>query len=241
MKKIALVTGSTKGIGKQIAVDLLCSGHFVILNYAHSDDIAESVSSELRKISDSFTIIKADLSSIDGLERLMSGVFKVTNVIDILILNAGITIRSEFEELTLEQWSSVFNVNLTVPFFLVQNVYKIMRYNGKILFVGSVLGRFPHSVSIPYGVSKGALEILVKYLVQYVLEKKITVNVVAPGFTDTDWQKGKDPDQRKRIEAKIASKRFADACEISSTCLHLIENSYINGQTINVDGGYGLI
>jgi len=240
IKKFALVTGSTKGIGKQIAVDLLRKGLFVILNYAHSDFDAEEVESELKGISSEFQIVKADLSSLEGLERLVAEVQKITSVLDYLILNAGATKRTGFAEVTLEEWNTILNVNLTMPFFIVQRTYPYMRSNGRILFIGSVLGRMPHAMSIPYGVSKAALETLVKYLVPSVSAKLITVNVVAPGFTDTDWHKGKDPAQRERIKGKIALHRFAKAAEISSTCMHLIDNSYINGQTIFVDGGYAL-
>jgi len=240
MKKFALVTGSTKGIGKQIAIDLLREGHFVILNYAHSDADAEKVKLELNGISTNFKIVKADLSSMEGLERLVAEIQKITGVLDYLVLNAGATKRSGFEEITIEDWNTIFNVNLTMPFFMVQRTYPCIRNDGRIIFIGSVLGRMPHATSIPYGVTKAALETLVKYLVANVSSKRITVNVVAPGFTDTDWQKGKDSKQRARIENKIALKRFANPKEIASTCMHLIANGYINGQTIYVDGGYAL-
>lgn len=237
-KKFALVTGSTKGIGKQIAIDLLKQGHFVILNYAHSDIDAKKTEAELKTISSEFALIKADLSSLEGLEQLVTEMLKITKLLDYLILNAGATKRSGFEEITYEDWNTIFNVNLAIPFFLIQRTFNALRDDGRILFIGSILGRIPHAVSIPYGVSKASLESLAKYIVPYVSAKRITVNVVAPGFTDTDWQKGKDPAQRERIEGKIALRRFADTAEISSACMHLIVNGYINGQTIYVDGGY---
>lgn len=96
----------------------------------------------------------------------------------------------------------------------------------------------PHAISIPYGVSKSSLGMLAKYLVKVFADRKITVNVLAPGFVETPWQMHKEQEHRQRIEDKIAVGRFATVKEISSTCLHLIDNGYINGQVIVVDGGY---
>lgn len=236
--KYALVTGSTKGIGKQIAIDLLKKGCFVILNYANSDSEADLAREEISLISDQFAIIKANLSEYDGLDNLIKSVLQITEHIDYLILNAGITKRCSLNEVTREDWDKVFNTNLTIPFFLVQEMAPILRENGRIIFIGSFLGVVPHATSIAYGVSKSALFPLAKYLVKYFVDKEITVNVIAPGFVDTPWQLDKDPSHRKRIEEKIALKRFASVEEISSTCMHLINNGYINGEMIMLDGGY---
>ena len=154
------------------------------------------------------------------------------------MFNAGVTKRCGFEEINIEDWMKIFNANVNLPFFILQGLNRMIRKNGRIIFIGSILGIYPHAVSIPYGVSKSCLEIMAKYLIKEFLPRKITVNVVAPGFVDTSWQKGKSRKQKIRIAGRIALKRFADPREISSSCLHLLENEYINGQTIIVDGGY---
>lgn len=237
-QKVALITGSTKGIGKQIAIDLLKRGCFVILNYANSRQNAEKVRSELSVISSSFTIIKADVSSLKGLKRLVEAVEKITRNIDYLILNAGVTVRVPFEDIKIEDWNKVFNANLTIPFFIIQKLNPLLQQDGRILFIGSLMGMVPHAISIPYGVSKSSLGMLAKYLVKVFADRKITVNVLAPGFVETSWQMSKEQEHRKRIENKVAVGRFATVEEISSTGLHLIDNGYINGQVIVVDGGY---
>lgn len=237
-QKVALITGSTKGIGKQIAIDLLKRGCYVILNYANSVETAERVRSELSVISPNFTIIKADVSSFKGLTRLVGAVKEFTPTLDYLILNAGITKRIPFEEINIEDWTKVFNANLTIPFFLIQKLNPLIQPGGRIIFIGSLMGMVPHAISIPYGVSKSSLGMLAKYLVKVFADRKITVNVLAPGFVETPWQMSKEQEHRKRIEEKVAVGRFATVVEISSTCLHLIENGYINGQVIVVDGGY---
>lgn len=239
-KKYSLITGSTKGIGKQIAIDLLKENIYVILNYAHSDSEAKKTRDQLSKISNDFSIIKSDLSLLDNLNAFIESVKKITHRIDYLILNAAITKRSSFEEVTVDDWMHVFNANLNIPFFIIQRLNSILQDNGNIIFIGALLGITPHATSIPYGVSKSSLGMLAKYLVRVFAQRKITVNVIAPGFVDTSWQNEKSPALRKKIENKISLKRFAKPEEISDTCLHLLKNSYINGQTILIDGGYGM-
>jgi 3-oxoacyl-[acyl-carrier protein] reductase len=112
--------------------------------------------------------------------------------------------------------------------------------NGRIIFIGSILGNIPHAISIPYGVSKASVNMLCKSLVKVFKSRQITVNVVSPGFVDTDWQKVKPKEYKQRIKDKIALNRFADLNEISSTIIHTIENGYINGAIIDVNGGYGM-
>lgn len=237
-KKFALVTGSTKGIGKQIAIDLLKKGCYVILNYSSSDSDAESAAFDLSKISSEFSIVKANMATLDGLDSLIESVNKITNTLDYIILNTGTTKRDSFKEITFEDWNQIFNTNLTIPFFLVQRLEGCLQDNGRIIFTGSVLGLIPHAMSIPYGVSKSALVMLAKYLVNVFSHRNITANVVAPGFVETPWQKDKDPAHRKRIEEKIALKRFGTVDEVSKTIMHLIDNGYITGQLLVVDGGY---
>ena len=198
-QKVALITGSTKGIGKQLAIDLLKRGCFVILNYANSRENAEQVRSELSTISSSFAIIKADVSSLKGLKKLAGAVKKLTRTLDYLILNAGITKRIPFEEIKIEDWNKVFNTNLMIPFFLIQKLNPLMQPGGRIIFIGSLMGMVPHALSIPYGVSKSSLGMLAKYLVKVFADRKITVNVLAPGFVETPWQMSKEQEHRKRI------------------------------------------
>ena len=239
MNKIAIVTGSTKGIGKAISEKLLEQGCFVFLNYATDDTTAETLVKDLEKrYKNNFAIIKADLSTYAGLDRMAFEVLSFKKSIDYLILNTGITERISFGELTPEIWNKVMNTNLNIPFFTVQKFAPNLSDYGRILFIGSLLGQAPHSLSIPYGVSKGGINSLVKYLVKEFCDRNITCNAILPGFVDTDWQKGKNPELRSSIEEKIALKRFAKPEEIAELCYNVIKNDYINGSLINIDGGY---
>lgn len=237
--KFALVTGSTSGIGKQIAIDLLKKGVFVILNYKDNDNIALKTHYELKRKFLRFFIIKKDLSTINRIDRFIKIVKNITkNKLDYLVLNTGITDKSNFKNITLKNWQKVFNTNVNIPFYLIQNLKSILRINGRIIFIGSILGLYPHGSSISYGVSKGCLPILSKYLVKEFMLKRVTINVISPGFVETRWHKNKSLVRIESIKNKIALKRFANVKEISKVCLSLINNSYINGQNIIIDGGY---
>jgi len=234
----AVITGSTRGIGKAIAIDLLKRGCYVILNYFNSDEVAEKVRSELSCISTNFSIIKSDLSSFGGMRMFARRVRSITSSIKYIILNVGITKKKGFRETKENDWNKILCANLTIPFFIVQRLERSIKNHGRIVFIGSVLGQVPHAVSIPYGVSKAGLNMLAKYLVKEFSSRSITVNVVSPGFVNTSWHNSKNSAQIKRIKNSISLKRFAESEEISSTCMHVLDNGYINGQLICVDGGY---
>lgn len=162
--------------------------------------------------------------------------FVIEEPLDVLVLNAGITDRSAFDMITREEWNRVINVNLTEPFFLVQKTK--MNDNGRIIFISSILAEIPHSISISYPVTKAAINALVKNLVKHFAERKITVNAVAPGFIDTDWHKNKSEEVMKKITDRIALGWFGNVENVSSLVMEIINNDYINGQILTVDGGY---
>jgi 3-oxoacyl-[acyl-carrier protein] reductase len=234
----SLITGSTKGIGKAIAQTLLQRGDFVFINYANCDKTAQMVREEFSRYRGQFEIIKADLSELKGIDILFKTVQKITDKLDHLVLNAAITHRCSFEDITPEIWQRIFDTDLTIPFFTVQKFSPIMKENGAIIFIGSVIGIHPHAISLPYGVAKAGIVMLAKNLVKVFQTRNITVNTIVPGFTDTEWQKTKSTELRQRIENKIALRRFGTPEEIAQACISVLDNHYINGATIIVDGGY---
>ena len=240
MKKTAVITGSTKGIGRAIGLKLLEAGYFVVFNYANDENGKDQLEHYLwgTPFKD-YKIIKNDFRNEQNIAGFVDDLIEKFPTIDALVLNAGITDRTPWDRLSMNQWEQVLYVNLTMPAFLIQKIGPhLSDSTGSILCIGSVLGKYAHSVSIPYGVSKAGLHFLVKSLVKEFSERKITINGICTGFTDTQWQREKTEEQRNRIKEKIAFKRFAEAEEIAELAYSIIQNRYMTGSIVSIDGGY---
>ena len=204
MMNIVLVTGGTKGIGKAIVLKYLHQGCYAIITYSSDDETAELFQRELDvNYKDKYEIIKADLSKIEEVKIMCNIIRCKYRKIDYLILNAGATNRNSFSDMTIDEWNYVINVNLTMPFFIVQSLVDCIIKGGSILFIGAVMGIYPHAISIPYAVSKAGVHMLSRQLVKHLAPYKITVTTIAPGFVDTPWQKSKPLEQRIRIKIKL--------------------------------------
>ena len=237
--KYALVTGSTKGIGRAIAEKLLANDYFVFLNYANDDKAGAAINQMFKdRYQNKFSLIKADLSNFEGLHLLTESIKSITNQLDCVVLNVGIIDRSTLNEITPDIWNKVMNTNVTIPFFLAKNIRPLMQKGGSILFMSSYVGTLPHSISAAYGISKAAVSHMAKSLVKEFAAYQVTVNAVSPGFVETDMQKNIPNSIRKSKESKVALGRFAEAEEIAELCYHMLHNQYINGAVYHIDGGY---
>lgn len=239
MKKTALITGGTKGIGRAIAASLAAKGYDLILTYSTDSNAAEELIEEFKH---SFSVqiytLQADSTSAEAITSISNFLVERDIQLDTVVMNAGITCRDPFEKITLTDWERIFFANVHFPVFLLQAIVKRIKTGGSVVFTGSLMGVQPHSLSLAYGVSKSAVHALVKNLVKSLVPYQIRVNAVAPGFVDTQWQKTKPAEIRKNIESKIAVGRFAEPNEIADVFLMLIENNYFNGEIVVVDGGY---
>jgi 3-oxoacyl-[acyl-carrier protein] reductase len=237
--KYAFVSGSTKGIGKAIGIKLLKEGYFVLFNYSNSEEASSALRKELEiEYQDRFEILKADLSELQRVKEIGNQIGEILPQLDLLVFNTGLTDRSIYGEIEIDNWMKVFNANLNVPFFLMQELKDTMGSGSNIVFIGSMLGNIPHSVSLAYGVSKSAIHSLVQNMVKFLSKDQIRINAIAPGFVDTDWQKDKPDWLRDKIKGKIALNRFAEENEIAELCWHISNNQYLTGQVIQMDGGY---
>ncbi len=239
MTKFALITGGTKGIGKAVAQILAKAGYNLILTYGNDVEAAQFVQAEFtEKFNTEIFILQADITS----EKSIQVIFDFLKSKDIrlfsLIFNAGITSRTRFEDIKQEEWERVFYANVHFPVFLLQKILSRIEIGGNVLFTGSLMGVYPHSVSLSYGVTKSAMHALVQNLVKFMAPYKIRVNAIAPGFVDTEWQKTKPAEIRRNIENKIALERFCDPDELAEIYKLIVENNYLNGEIITVSGGY---
>ena len=238
-EKYAVVTGGTKGIGRAIAEKLLSNGIHVIVNYASDAKNAEAFRASAARYPGKLEIYKQELRSWESVQEFSRTIRHITPQLHYLVLNAGTTDRSSFQDITPENWQRVMDVNLNAPFYLVQSLAPDMVPNeGSILFTGSLLGICPHSVSLGYSVTKAAIHHLARSLVKEFSQSGITINAVAPGFVNTAWQKEKPEEIRRNIENRVALHRFAEPEEIAELCWQMLRNRYINGSVVEITGGY---
>jgi 3-oxoacyl-[acyl-carrier protein] reductase len=239
MKKQALITGGTKGIGKAVALSLGKAGYDLILTYASDEDTAKNTCEEIRRLTQAgILLLKADITRQASVEDISSYLTQRNLSLDAIVFNAGLTCRDSFENIQTEDWERVFFGNVHFPVFLLQRVLPFINKGGSIAFTGSAMAIYPHSVSLAYGVTKSAIHSLVKNLVKFLAPYGIRVNGIAPGFVDTEWQKTKPLEIRRNIEEKVALGRFCEPGEVAEVYKMVIENSYLNGEIIVVDGGY---
>ncbi|MFV0392591.1 MAG: SDR family NAD(P)-dependent oxidoreductase [Paludibacteraceae bacterium] len=239
MSKFALITGGTKGIGKAVALSLSKSGYNLILTYGNDDLSASETQKELsEKYKNIVFVLRADVTSEQSIEQVTAFLEEKNIRLYAVIFNAGITSRTPFEKINPTEWEHVFYANVHFPVYLLQRILPKIQEGGNVLFTGSLMGVYPHSVSLAYGVTKSAVHALVQNLVKFLAPYKIRVNGIAPGFVDTDWQKTKPAEIRKSIENKIAVARFCNPDELAEVYRLIVENNYLNGEIITVSGGY---
>lgn len=242
MERNILITSGSAGIGKSIVKKIVeCeSFHRMIINYGHNDEAAEELKASLPKdIAEKVVFVKADMSTVEGLDILVNAVKKEFDHIDWLICNTGIGTYAKFEDYDIELWDKVMRTNVTIPVFLIQRLKNMFSYGGKIIFMTSYSGIVPYSSSIVYGTSKAAVAFLAKNLMKEFESKGVCLNAIAPGFIETRWQDGRSQESYDRINAKIALHRFGKPEEVAKITYDVLTNDYINGAVIEVTGGYG--
>lgn len=237
MKKNAIVTGGTKGIGLRIAQMLLNEGYFVTVTYAHDETSAKNCTIILKHISDSFEVVKADQADKTAMRHFTKSMIEKNNI-DCLVCNAGTTLRKNLTDMTDNEWEHVMQVNVNSNVFLIRDLYSKLKNNSRIILIGSMMGIYPHGMSLAYGVTKSAIHAMAKNIVKFFEGTGTTVNVIAPGFVETEWQKNKPQEIRSNICNKTAVHRFATVDEIANAVKFCINNAFVNGSIIEVSGGY---
>lgn len=227
--KYAVVTGGTSGIGLGVANMLLSKGYYVFATYVRSN-FFENI--------ENFEAIKTDQTNREEVYNFINYVKSKTDHLDCLHFNAGMTIRKSFTEYTDKDWDMMMEVAVNSHYIMCREFFPIIPAGSRILFTGSQMGLNPHGTVLAYGVTKSAVHALCKNLVKEFEGTGTTVNAVVPGFVETPWQKEKPEEIKQNIYRKTAIHRFATIDEIVDAFRFCIDNPFVNGSLIEVNGGY---
>ncbi|MBT0731218.1 3-oxoacyl-ACP reductase FabG [Rosenbergiella nectarea] len=239
--KIALVTGASRGIGRAIAEKLVAGGATVI-GTATSDNGAEAISAYLGDNGKGLVLNVTDAASIDAVLQQIRAEF---GEIDILVNNAGVTRDNLLMRMKDDEWQDILDTNLTSVFRLSKAVLRAMmkKRMGRIITIGSVVGTMGNAGQANYAAAKAGLIGFSKSLAREVASRGITVNVVAPGFIETDMTRALNEEQRSGILAEVPAARLGEPQEIANAVAFLAsdEASYITGETLHVNGGMYMV
>lgn len=238
--KKALVTGASRGIGRAIAVELAKEGAAVAINYQSSDAKAQEVVDEITKGGGKAILAKANLSDPASAREMVATVAQELGGLDILVNNAGITRDRSIKKLTDEQWQEVINTNLNGYFYTTSAAIPVMSDAnfGRIVNVSSMNGQVAAFGQANYSASKGGIIAFTKTAALELAPAGITVNTVAPGFTETDMFAEVPEKIQDSIKKRIPMGRFGKPEEIAKAVVFLVtDGDYVTGQQINVNGG----
>jgi acetoacetyl-CoA reductase/3-oxoacyl-[acyl-carrier protein] reductase len=238
--KVALITGSSRGIGRAIARELAERGASVAINYRNNFSCAEEVRNSIREADGECEIFQHDISDRLQARSLVRDVTECYRHIDILVNNAGITRDRSIRKMTDEDWAEVIETNLNSVFYCTSSVIPAMieQKFGRIVNIASFVGQAGNFGQANYAASKGGIIAMTKVLALELARYNVTANVIAPGFTDTDMLAGVPPNIQDQIKARIPMGRFGLPEETAKAVAFLVcDGDYITGQQINVNGG----
>ena len=239
--KVALITGATRGIGREIALELAANGFDIAVNYRSEKDISEDLKNEIKSHNVRCEFVQADVSNFEQCESMVKDAIDKFGRIDVLVNNAGITRDGLIMRMKKEDFEAVIDVNLVGTFNVTRNVipYMIKQRSGRIISLSSVVGVAGNAGQTNYSASKAGVIGFTKSLAKEVASRNILVNAVAPGFIDTDMTKVLSDNVKEGINAQIPLKRMGTPNEVAKVVKFLAseDSSYVTGQVINIDGG----
>lgn len=239
--KNALVTGASRGIGRAIALELAQHGANVAVNYAGSEEKAQSVVNDIEKLGRTSFKVQADVANESDVKTMVKQTIDTFGSLDILINNAGITSDNLLMRMKEEEFDQVINTNLKGVFLCMKAVTRSMmrQRSGKIVNVASIVGVSGNPGQANYVAAKAGVIGMTKSIAQELASRNILVNAVAPGFISTDMTDALSDEQREQMLSMIPLARLGEPEDVAKVVRFLASDdaSYLTGQTIHVDGG----
>lgn len=238
---VVVVTGAAKGIGRAIAEELEQSGARVVVNYAHSKELAENLVEKLRQIGSHKAIaVQADVSDPVQAARLIEETIRQFGRIDVLVNNAGINIDRTMKKMSIEDWNTVIQTDLNGYFYTVKAAesYFMQQNSGTIVNISSFVGEMGNFGQANYAAAKAGIIGFTKVAALELARYHVTVNAVCPGFIETDMFSGIPDNVKEAILKRIPLGRIGTPQEVARAVRYLIvDGDYITGQTLNINGG----
>lgn len=242
-ERAALITGSSRGIGRTIALSFARQGYQVVVNYHRNREQAEQVLAEINATGSRGIIVQADVSQPMEARELIEAGVKEFGRLDVLVNNAGINHDQLMLKIQDDEWERVINTNLASTFYCSRAAVKHMfkKRFGRIINISSVVGISGNAGQTHYAAAKSGLLGLTYSIAREYGGRGITANAVAPGYIESDMTASLGEEQRRQILSSIAAGRLGKPEDVAAVVLFLAseEASYVNGQVIRVDGGMG--
>ena len=241
MNKLAIITGGTRGIGKQIALTFAKEGYNIAINYRTENEDLKNTKKEIEENNVKCFTFQGDVTDFKDCEQFVKQIVEEFGNIDVLVNNAGITRDTLLMRMKEEDFKQVIDTNLIGTFNVTKNVisYMMKARSGRIINISSVVGISGNAGQTNYSASKAGIIGFTKSLAKEVASRNITVNAVAPGFIETQMTDVLKEDIKEEIAKKIPLKRMGTPQDVANVVKFLASNdsSYITGQVINIDGG----